>query len=67
MDAQVNIARQNGNKLQWSGSPILGWLISRLGIGFIVIYQWNFPKRILTVSANFIFNLIFPNYCLKPQ
>jgi hypothetical protein len=24
-----------------------------------VIYQWNFPKRLLTVSANLIFNLIF--------
>jgi hypothetical protein len=34
-----------------------GWQKTRTS----VIYQWNFPKRILTVSANLIFNLIVPN------
>jgi hypothetical protein len=32
---------------------------AEIEIKLIVIYQWNFPKRLLTVFANLIFNLIF--------
>jgi hypothetical protein len=33
----------------------------------IVIFQPNFPKRLLIVSTNLIFNLIFPNKTIHPK